>query len=255
MRKNSLNMVYLNIMRMPSLELKSVTKRFGNSTAVNRLSLKLETGEVFGLIGPNGSGKTTTLKMVCGLYRATRGSIRVSGFDVLKSSYKSKWHIGYVPDEPVAYDKLTGREFLEFVGELYGIDREARNERIDELLDAYDLARLADGYFGKYSRGTKQKITIIAALMQEPSLLLIDEPAVGLDPASIEVTKSLIRDYARDGGTALISTRTLPLAEELCTRFGILQKGVLKEVGTLQELRHKAGLKRGSLERVFLELT
>ena len=206
------------------LELKSVTKKFGDTTAVSRLSLQLKPGEIFGLIGPNGSGKTTTMKMICGLYRATRGTIRIAGFDIIESPTKAKWHVGYVPDDPVAYNRLSGREFLAFVGELYDMDRSVRDERIEMLLGKYNLSSLADGYFGKYSRGTKQKISLIAAMLHEPVVLLIDEPVVGLDPESIKITEELLRDYAKNGGAILISTHTLSVAEAICTRFGILKK-------------------------------
>jgi len=237
-----------------ALSLDGVTKDFGNTRAVDRLSLKVPAGEIFGLIGPNGSGKTTTIKMVVGLYHPTRGKVRVDGNDIVQAPTKAKACLGYVPDDPVAYDRLTGREFLEFVGELYGMERERREEAIVRLLSAYGIEDLADGYFGKFSRGTKQKIAMAAGLLHEPALMLIDEPMVGLDPESTLVTKRLLRAYADAGGAVLLSTHTLDIAEDLCDRFGVLYRGRLAAVGTLAELRERVGLKRGSLENVFLRL-
>lgn len=242
-------------MAITALELHSVTKSFGDTVAVSHLSLAIRHGEIFGLIGPNGAGKTTTIKMICGLYRPTKGSIRVSGFDIAKDPTKAKWHLGYVPDEPTAYDRLTGREFLEFVGELYGMDRHERDERIEMFLGRYELERLADGRFGQYSRGTRQKISLIAGMLHQPALLLVDEPMVGLDPESIRTTIAVFKEHAEQGGAIVISTHTLPVAEELCTRFGILREGRLVEVGTRDELRKAAGIRRGDLEDVFLKLT
>lgn len=242
-------------MSQATLSFNGVTKDFGSVRAVDDLSILLDAGKIFGLIGPNGSGKTTTLKMIAGLYRPTSGTILVNGIDAQERPTEVKRQVGYIPDDPVAYDRLTGREFLEFVGALYDIERGKRDARINGLLAAYGIGDLADGYFGKFSRGTKQKISTIAALMHEPSLLLIDEPMVGLDPRSIVVTKRLLRDYAAKGGAVLLSTHTLGIAEGLCDSFGILRKGKLVAQGSLAELREKAGMKRGSLESVFLRLS
>jgi ABC-2 type transport system ATP-binding protein len=242
-------------MAIHALELRSLSKSFGGHSAVQHLNLVIEPGEIFGLIGPNGAGKTTTLKMICGLYRPSKGSIRIAGFDIAEDTTRAKWHMGYVPDEPAAYDRLTGREFLEFVGELYGLDRGARDARIDMLLARYDMQRLADAVFGSASRGTRQKISLIAGMLHEPALLLVDEPMVGLDPAGIRTTMTLLREHAAQGGAVLLSTHGLRIAQELCTRFGIIRDGKLVEVGTTEQLRAKAGTKRGDLEDVFLKLT
>lgn len=237
------------------LTLNGVSKDFGDVRAVDDLSISIDAGKIFSLIGPNGSGKTTTLKMIAGLYTPTSGTILVDGIDAQEKPTKVKRLVGYIPDDPVAYDRLTGREFLEFVGELYDIERGERDARINGLLAEYGIGDLADGYFGKFSRGTKQKISTVAALLHEPSLLLIDEPMVGLDPRSIVVTERLLRDYAAKGGTVFLSTHTLGIAEGLCDSFGILRKGKLVIRGSLAELREKAGMKRGSLEAVFLRLS
>lgn len=231
-----------------------MTKKFGGRAAISGLTLQIDPGEIYGLIGPNGSGKTTTIKMIAGLYRPTKGSISIGGIDVAKTPTRAKRRIGYVPDDPAGYDRLTGREFLEFVGQLYGMERGARDRKIDELLERYDLGRLADGLFGRYSRGTKQKFSILAALLHAPSLLLVDEPMVGLDPASAVATEELFREFARAGGAILLSTHTLAVAEILCGRFGLLQEGRLAAEGTLVDLRARAGLGSGTLEECYLKL-
>ncbi len=231
-----------------------MTKRFGQTIAVENLSLSLKAGEMYGLIGPNGSGKTTTMKMIAGLYRQTGGDILVQGMDVLVAPTKAKAKIGYVPDEPVAYELLSGREFLHFVGELYGVPRQEREGRISALLSAYHLEGVADGLFMHYSRGTKQKLSMIAALLHEPSLLLVDEPMVGLDPESALITKKLLTDFVAKGGSVLLSTHTLSVADEICNRFGIIKHGRLIAEGTHAELSAKSD-RLGTLEDVFLALT
>jgi ABC-2 type transport system ATP-binding protein len=242
-------------MRPTTLELIGVTKKFDDLAAVSDLSLKIAPGEIYGLIGPNGSGKTTTIKMIAGLYRPTRGAIKIAGLDAAEAPTRAKRHLGYIPDDPAAYDRLTGREFMSFVGKLYGMKRPDRTARIDALLGKYGLEHLADGLLGSYSRGTRQKISILSALLHEPSLLLIDEPMIGLDPLSARVTKELFREFAGRGGAILLSTHTLPIAEELCGRIGILKKGKLAEEGTMAELGVRAGLTHGTLEDYYLALT
>lgn len=241
-------------MKNAALELKSVSKSFGAAVAVDGLSLAIKPGEMYGLIGPNGSGKTTTLKMIVGIYRPTRGRVYVRGIDALAAPTKAKRHIGYVPDDPSAYDLLTGREFLEFVGELYGMSRAERDARIAVLLADYKIGPLADGLFVHYSRGTKQKFSIAAALLHRPSVLLIDEPMVGLDPESAKVTKTLLTDFVQQGGSVLLSTHTLSVADEICDRFGVLKDGKLAAEGTHAELSAQSG-RLGTLEDVYLALT
>ncbi len=239
---------------MLTLELKSITKRFGSTSAVDNLSLSLKAGEMYGLIGPNGSGKTTTLKVIAGIYRQTSGDVLVQGLDTLASPTKAKQKLGYVPDDPVAYELLSGREFLHFTGELYGVPREEREGRISRLLAAYHLQGVADGLFAHYSRGTKQKMSMVAAMLHQPSLLLVDEPMIGLDPESIMITKKLLTDFVVGGGTVLLSTHTLSIADEICDRFGIIKNGRLIAEGTHAELSAKSD-RLGTLEDVFLALT
>ncbi|MBI4457729.1 ABC transporter ATP-binding protein [Candidatus Uhrbacteria bacterium] len=241
-------------MATPTLELKNVTKKFGDLTAVKQLSLHVHPGEIYGLIGPNGSGKTTTIKMIAGLYRPTKGSLKVAGIDTGEGPIAAKRLVGYVPDDPVAYGRLTGREFLEFVGELYGMERDRRDRAIEKLLADYRLGVLADGLFELYSRGNKQKISFIAALLHEPKLLLVDEPMVGLDPESARITERLLQAFADRGGTVLLSTHTLSVAEDVCHRLGILKEGELVEEGRISQLKTAAGMDRGSLTDIYTKI-
>ncbi len=238
-----------------NLELKGLTKKFGALFAVRDLALRLPPGEIYGLIGPNGSGKTTTIKMIAGLYRPTKGQIKIAGTDALKSPYRAKAEIGYIPDEPAGYDLLTGREFLEFVGEAFKLKRNERDERIAGLLERFKLEETANGTFGRSSRGTRQKLSIIAALIHQPKVLLIDEPMVGLDPWSARVAEDLFREFASVGGSILLSTHVLPTAERLCRRVGILNDGRLVEEGSVDELGAKAGVSGGTLEDYYLKLS
>lgn len=238
----------------PALELRDATKSFGRTTAVHALRMSIDPGEIYGLIGPNGSGKTTTVKMAAGLHRPTSGSVRVKGVDISAMPTKAKRVIGYVPDDPSAYDRLSGREFMAFVGELFGMERGPRDARIESLLREYRIEGMVDGPFGSYSRGTKQKISILAALLHDPALLLVDEPMVGLDPESMIVTKRLLATFAANGGAVLLSTHSLPVADELCQRFGVLSGGTLIAEGTHGELAAKAG-HAGTLEDIYLALT
>lgn len=241
-------------MKNDTLELKALTKTFGGTAAVDGLTLTVARGEIYGLIGPNGSGKTTTMKMVAGIYRPTSGRVTVRGIDALAAPTKAKRHVAYVPDDPTAYDLLTGREFLGLVGELFDVPRGERDTRVASLLAKYHLEPVADGLFAHYSRGTKQKFSIVAALMHRPSLMLVDEPMVGLDPESAKVTKMLFKEFVQGGGSILLSTHTLTVADEICSRFGILKGGRLVAEGTHDELSAKAG-GSGSLEDIYLKLT
>jgi len=237
------------------LKIKNLSKNFGSTKAVSGLSLKVEPGEIYGFIGPNGAGKTTTIKNIVGLLKPTKGTIEINGIDNQKFPQKTKALIGYIPDEPFVYEKLTGREFLHLIGELFGIDEKTRKQRIDELIEIFPIKEIIDGYFGSYSRGNKQKVTILAALLHNPKLLIIDEPIVGLDPQSAKITKQVFKDFAKKGGAILISTHTLNYAQDVCGRIGIIDKGKLIAEGTITELRKKAQKSRAALENLYLELT
>jgi len=237
------------------LRLDGLTKRFGTLTAVRELSLAIRPGEVYGLIGPNGSGKTTTVKMLTGLYRPTAGRIVVNGVDLAVEPERAKRAMGYLPDEPFLYEKLSGREFLHLIGELYGVPRGVRAARIDRLLALFPLSAVIDTYVEHYSRGNKQKLTILAALLHEPRVLVADEPIVGLDPESAIATREIFTAFARGGGAVLLCTHTLSFAEAVCHRVGLLSAGVLVREGDLPVLRQAAGLPGASLETLYLHFT
>ena len=235
--------------------LEGLSKRFGPLMAVRDLSITVPPGEIYGLIGPNGSGKTTTVKMLTGLYRPTAGRIFVSGVDLLAAPEHAKRAMGYIPDEPFIYDKLSGREFLHLMGELYGVRRTARASRIERLLEIFPLSAVIDTYIENYSRGNKQKLAILAALLHEPRVLVVDEPVIGLDPESTITVRELLRAFAARGGAILVCTHTLAFAERVCHRVGLLREGVLVQEGNLAVLREAAGLPDASLEGLYLHFT
>ncbi len=237
------------------LSVQGITKRFGRKTAVNNVSFAVKPGEIFALIGPNGSGKTTIVKLTAGLLRPTEGDISVFGASVTREPVATKSVVGYIPDEPAVWPAMTGGEFLHFTGALYGVPEKERAARVKKLLATFRLAGLEREYFEDYSRGNKQKFAILAALLHKPKLLLIDEPIVGLDPTSAELAKQEFVAFAKRGGAVLIVTHTLPVAEEIATRIGILKDGALVAQGTMNELRRKARLTpRATLEDIYRKL-
>lgn len=239
---------------VPTVELLGVSKRFGSKQAVSELSLTLYVGEVFAFLGPNGAGKTTTLKMTTGLLRSDTGDVRVCGYRMPRQPRLAKQHIAYVPDQPFLYDKLTGREFIRFTQEMYGVSDADAQTRLNALLPRLDMAGFLDRLAETYSHGMKQKVALAAALIHEPRLLVVDEPMVGLDPRTIRAAKLLFREIADSGRTVFMSTHTLDVAEQVADRIGIINQGKLIALGTLDELRAKAA--PGSrLEDIFLQLT
>lgn len=236
-----------------------LSKKYGQLTAVDRLNITVNPGEIFGFLGPNGAGKTTTIKMLVGLLAPTSGKAEVCGIDVGRDPVKAKALLGFVPDTPDIYEKLTARELLEFVADLRKMDRKKADVRIQELLALFELVGRQDELLGGYSHGMKQKICIACGLLSEPKVLFLDEPTVGLDPRSARLVKDVLRKTADDGGTVFLSTHVLEIAERMCDRVGIIQKGVLIAEGTIDELRRrtvpgKAG-EDVSLEDLFLKLT
>jgi len=231
-----------------------LTKRFGANTAVDGLTLHVPPGELFAFLGPNGAGKTTTIKTMVGLLRPDDGTVRICGHDIVRDPVAAKARISYIPDQPYLYDKLTGREFLEFVGRMYGLDASRRAERIGRLTERLHLDEFLDDLCESYSHGMKQRVVIAASLLHEPRVLVVDEPMVGLDPKTARVVKDIFRELVRDGATVFMSTHTLSVAEELADRIGIIDRGRLIALGTLDELREQAGGPRG-LEEMFLEIT
>jgi ABC-2 type transport system ATP-binding protein len=236
------------------IELSNVTKRYGSKLAVQDLNLSVPDGELFAFLGPNGAGKTTTIKMLCGLLFPTTGTVKVGGFDLCTHGDQARQLISYVPDQPFLYEKLTGREFLQFIADLYGMDPLHARERMATVIDLFHLEEFVDDLTERYSHGMRQRTVFAAALLHEPRLLIADEPTVGLDPKSIRELKTLLREQARSGVTVFLSTHTLDIAQELADRVGIIHNGKLIGCGTLDTLRKQAG-SDGSLEDVFLEIT
>jgi ABC-2 type transport system ATP-binding protein len=236
------------------IELKNVSKRYGTKTAVHDLSLSVPAGELFAFLGPNGAGKTTTIKMLCGLLFPTTGEVRIGGFDLRTHGDQARQLISYVPDQPYLYEKLTGREFLQFIADLYGMSADKAAARMDQVIDLFRLHEFVDDLTEKYSHGMRQRTVFAAALIHEPKLLIVDEPTVGLDPKSIRLLKDLLRAEANRGTTVFLSTHALDIAQELADRIGIVEHGRLIGCGTLESLR-KLASRDGSLEDVFLKLT
>ncbi len=231
------------------------TYRALSAPAVDDLSLFVPRGELFGFLGPNGAGKTTTIKMLVGLLTPTSGAARIGGFDLQKQGRDAKRLVGYVPDNPYLYDKLTGREFLAFIGDLYSMPAgAARARKADDLLALLELTGQGDQLIGGYSRGMRQKMALAAALLHDPSALFLDEPTVGLDPGSTKRLKDILRRLCRETGVAVfLSTHTLDVAQEICDRVGIFHQGRLIACGTPADLSAQAA--SGRLEDVFLRLT
>lgn len=237
------------------IELREVTKSYGAVRAVDDLSLQVRPGECLGLIGPNGAGKTTTIRLVTGLLRPDRGSVSIGGFDLSLHPRQAKQLTGYIPDRPHLYDKLTGREFVRFVGELHGVDRSTIKQRTEILFGLFSLCEAADSLLESYSHGMKQKTVIASALVHEPRALIVDEPMVGLDPKSMRLVKDLLRATCNEKNMALLlSTHSLDVAEEICDRLIILVRGKVVAQGTLPELRKRLSAET-NLEAIFLKLT
>lgn len=240
------------------LEIQGVSKSYkkGKVKAVENLSLSVGHGEIFGFLGPNGAGKTTTIKMMVGLLNPDSGSITVDGHDIQKDPLAAKSIMGYVPDNPNLFDKLTGLEYLNFIGDVYGVPTDKRRNRARELLSMFELEHALGDLIGSYSHGMRQKLALTGALLSNPRLLVLDEPMVGLDPRSAHLFKELMGVHCANGGTVFFSTHILEVAERLCHRVGIINKGRLIACGTLSDLRRlRDESKDGSLETIFLELT
>ena len=236
------------------IELKNITKRFGAKVAVDNLHLEIEAGELFAILGPNGAGKTTTIKMITGLLRPDEGCIRVCGKDVLTEPVAAKQHISYIPDEPYLYEKLSGREFLEFVGSMYRMERKNIEKEVVGLSECLGLGDFIDDLSEQYSHGMKQRVVIASALLHDPKVIVVDEPMVGLDPKSARVVKDLLSSLAKNGTTIFMSTHTLAVAEELADRIGIMAHGRMIALGTLHELQRLSCGERG-LEESYLRIT
>lgn len=246
------------------IRLQHLSKVYGRTSAVNDLSFSVARGELFGFIGPNGAGKTTTIKMMTGLLAPTRGRVQIDGIDMAHKPQAAKQVIGFIPDRPYLYEKLTGREFLSFIGDLYGVAPAESVRRAEKWLTAFNLSEWGHELIEAYSHGMKQRLIMSAALLHEPRVLVVDEPMVGLDPSAIMQVKALFRTLTAEGTTIFMSTHTLQVAEDLCDRIGVLHRGRLIALGSPDELRRQVSTKntdthyggeRGSLEAVFMQLT
>ncbi len=235
------------------IEIRNLTKLYGDFTAVDSISLTARPGEIFGFLGANGAGKTTTIRILAGLSFPTSGTALIGGHDVLTARTKAKAITGFVPDRPFLYEKLTGREMLRFIADLYAVDWDARGPAIDELLRYFDLARWADRRIESYSHGMKQKLVLIGALVHDPAVLIIDEPMVGLDALAQRKVKDLLRQQAAEQKTILLTTHTLSVAQAVCDRLVILHHGKLAAEGTVAELM--AARDDADLEELFLEIS
>jgi ABC-2 type transport system ATP-binding protein len=241
---------------MIAVEARQLVKRFGVIAAVDGVSFQVERGEIFGFLGANGAGKTTTLRMLCGLIAPTSGQALIEGYDVFTQPIEAKARLGYLDEEPFVHPHLTGREFLAYVADLYRIPRgRQRQERVDRLLGLFELAGRDGELIGGYSHGMKQKIGLASLLVREPPVLLLDEPTNGLDPRSARLVKDLLEELASRGTTVLLSTHILEVAQALCHRVAIIDRGHIVATGTMDELRAQAGAAQASLEDLFLSLT
>ncbi len=235
--------------------LEGLTKRYGDFTAVGGVDLEVGGSQIFGLLGPNGAGKTTTLRMIAGILKPDSGRVLVGGHDNVTEPMAARRILGFVPDRPFVYDKLTGAELLRFSAGLYGLQGPEIERRIDELLDLWDLAPWKDQLVESYSHGMRQKLIISSALIHRPRVLVVDEPMVGLDPRSAWLLKDVLRKFADGGGTALVSTHTLELAESLCDRLAVIDRGRVVAAGSIEDLRQEARAETAGLEEIFLRIT
>jgi len=232
-----------------------LTKKFGNFTAVDDISITVKRGEIFGFLGPNGAGKTTTIKMLAGLLQPDNGRISINNRSLAAEPRKCKQDTGYIPDRPYLFEKLTGLEFLQFIASLYNLTAEAFSRNTAHYLKLFDLEDWGHHLIESYSHGMRQKLIIASVFMLEPPLIVVDEPMVGLDPKSARIVKELFKSHVARGTSIFLSTHSLEIAEELCDRIGIILNGRLRALGNLEDLQLEARLEHSDLEEIFLELT
>lgn len=231
----------------------NVTKKFGEKVAVDNLTLQMNSGSIIGFIGPNGAGKSTTLRMICGILKPDAGAIELNGYDIVKTPERAKEEFGFVSDNPDLFTALKGSEYINFICNIYRVPEEARASRLDDLLDAFEMRDAYTQKIGSYSHGMRQKIHIIATLMHDPNIWIMDEPMTGLDPQSAYLLKRRMREHADRGNTVLFSTHVLEVAEKLCDQIAIIDHGRLRYTGTLEALREQ--YPNRSLEEIFLTVT
>jgi ABC-2 type transport system ATP-binding protein len=237
------------------IELHSIVKTYGTHTALHGLDLTIPTGEIFGFIGPNGAGKTTTIKIIGGIMAPTSGTVQIAGIDMARDPVAAKHRIGFIPDRPYLYEKLTGLEFMQFTADVYRVAPTVFREKAEALLKMFALADWGEELIESYSHGMKQRLIMCAALLHEPQVLVVDEPMVGLDPVAIRMVKNLFRDLAARGITVFMSTHTLAVAEDICDRIGIIHRGRLIAQGRLEDLRRDIRGGAPNLEAIFINLT
>ena len=242
-------------MSEPILELTGLVKRFEGVTAVNGVDLAVRRGEVFGLLGPNGAGKTTTMRLLVGLLRPDEGTVTIAGHRLASEPLQAKQKLGYVPDRPFLYERLSGEEYMEFLGSLWDVPPEEAVAKGTAVLERFRMADAATRLIEGYSHGMKQKLALAGVFLHEPELLVIDEPMVGLDPHAAREIRAMFREQAEKGNTVLVSTHQLDVAEATCDRVGIIAEGRLVGLGTMEELRERADEPGSNLERLFLRLT
>jgi ABC-2 type transport system ATP-binding protein len=233
----------------------NLTKRFDKLIAVDNLALHIDSGELFGFLGPNGAGKTTTINMLTGLLHPTSGTATICGFDIRTQPLQAKAVTGLLPDTPHLYETLTGRQFTRFIADLYEIEPRRSEKRMNELFELFDLRESADDLIRGYSHGMKKKLLLASVIVQEPKVMFLDEPTSGLDPKSARIAKEILRGLCDMGCTVFMTTHILEIAERMCNRVGIINKGKLIAVGTIEELRQSNGVNDLSLEDIFLKLT
>jgi ABC-2 type transport system ATP-binding protein len=232
-----------------------LSKRYGDFVALHPLDLHVRKGEVFGFVGPNGAGKTTTIRVLTGVLPPSQGTVTIDGVDLLNQPVEARRRIGYIPDRPYLYEKLTGWEFLEFIAGLYDLDDERLRVQGERLLKIHGLWEVSDHLIEGYSHGMKQRLILSATMLHRPRLLVVDEPMVGLDPRGARLIKQVFREVAAEGRTVFLSTHSLDVAQEVCDRIAILHKGRIVALGTLAELRKAAKAGDASLEGIFLKIT
>jgi ABC-2 type transport system ATP-binding protein len=237
------------------IQLIDLSKRFGNLIAVDGINLKVDSGEVFGFLGPNGAGKTTTIKMLAGLIKPTSGKVIIDGWNLAEHPNRVKEVVGFIPDRPFLYEKLTALEFLRFIAGLYNLSSNGVEERMHYLFDLFDLIDWQNELIESFSHGMKQRLVMASAFIHHPKLIIVDEPMVGLDPKGAKLVKEVFRGFCSEGRSVFMSTHTLEIAEEVCDRIAIIQEGKIIAVGNMKELREKAGSEGKKLESIFFKLT
>lgn len=237
------------------IQLIDLRKQFGNLVAVDGINLEVHSGEVFGFLGPNGAGKTTTIKMMAGLMKPTSGKVVIDGWDLAEHPSRAKKVVGFIPDRPFLYEKLTALEFLRFIAGLYNVSSNGVEGKIDYLFGLFGLTDWRHELIESFSHGMKQRLVMASALVHQPKLIIVDEPMVGLDPKGAKLVKDVFRGFCARGGTIFMSTHTLEIAEEVCDRIAIIQEGKIIAVGGMKELRERAGSNGKKLESVFFKLT